>query len=95
MLLQNRYKGTAFIWVYENFRVYLTIFEVVGRCKKIGTLIAEGPDVVYIDIKEKAGLRINFKQLMLGCKNKAKKWFHQMLSTKTLTLIVVNKTLKK
>ena len=67
MLLQNRYKGTAF----------------------------EGPDVVYIDIKEKAGFRINFKQLMLGCKNKAKKWFRQMLSTKTLTLIVVNKTLKK
>ena len=32
---------------------------------------------------------------MLGCKNKAKNWFCQMLSTKTLTLIVVNKTLKK
>ena len=95
MLLQNRYKGTAFIWVYENFRVYLTIFEVVGRCKKIGTLIAEGPDVVYIDIKEKVGFRINNSSLCVGCKNKAKKWFHQMLSTKTLTLIVVNNTLKK
>ena len=62
MLLQYRCKGTAFIWVYEYFRVYLTIFEVVGRCKKIGTLIAEDPDNVYIDIKEKVGFRINFKQ---------------------------------
>ena len=95
MLLQYRCKGTAFIWVYENFRIYLTIFEVVKWAKEIGALIAEGPDVVYIDIKEKAGFRINFKQLMLGCKNKAKNWFCQMLSTKTLTLIVVNKTLKK
>ena len=94
MLLQNRCKGNSIIWNSENFGVYLTIFEVVKWAKEIGTLIAEDPDNVYIDIKEKVGFRINFKQLMLGCKNKAKKWFRQMLSTKTLTLIVVNKTLR-
>ena len=95
MLLQNRCKGNSIIWNSENFGVYLTIFEVVKWAKEIGTLIAEDPDNVYIDIKEKVGFRINNSSLCVGCKNKAKIWFCQMLSTKTLTLIVVNKTLKK
>ena len=37
-------------------------FEVVKWAKEIGTLIAEDPDNVYIDIIEKVGFRINFKQ---------------------------------
>ena len=83
MLLFNTFlkdgcKGNSFIWNSENFGVYLTIFEVVGRWKKNGTLIAEDPDNVYIDIKEKVGFRINSKQLMLGRKNKANKGFRQI-----------------
>ena len=88
--LKDGCKGNSFIWNSENFGVYLTIFEVVGRWKKNGTLIAEGPDIVYFDIKEKVGFRINNSSLCVGCKNKAKIWFCQMLSTKTLTLILVN-----
>ena len=61
----------------------------------IGTLIAEGPDIVYFDIKEKVGFRINFNQLLLGCKNTANKGLRQILSTKFDTLIVVNKTINK
>ena len=84
-------RGVSFLM---SSQVVMT-FEVVKWAKEIGTLIAEGPDIVYFDIKEKVGFRINNSSLCVGCKNKAKKWFRQMLSTKTLTLIVVNKSLKK
>ena len=58
-------------------------------------LIAEGPDIVYFDIKEKVGFRINFNQLLLGCKNTANKGLRQILSTKNNTLTIVDKTIIK
>ena len=61
----------------------------------IGTLIAEGPDIIYIDINEKVGFRINFNQLLLGCKNTANKGLRQILSTKNNTLTIVDKTIIK
>ena len=53
------------------------------------------PDIVYFDIKEKVGFRINNSSLCVGCKYKAKIWYHQMLSTKIKALTVVDKTINK
>jgi hypothetical protein len=40
-------------------------------------------------------VRLNFNQLLLGCKNIANKGFYQILSTNNIALTTVNKTIIK